>query len=93
VPADTVLESNERSLPVGSAPVEEAGLDFRAARPIGPAKLDDCFTGLTRDPDGRTRVRVGDAATLWVDESYPYLMVFTGDALPMSRAAVSRSSR
>ena len=82
LPADTVLESNERSLPVGSAPVEEAALDFRAARPIGPAKLDHCFTGLARDADGRARVRVGGAATLWVDESYPYLMVFTGDALP-----------
>jgi aldose 1-epimerase len=23
-----------------------------------------------------------DATTLWADESYPYLMIFTGDGLP-----------
>jgi aldose 1-epimerase len=82
LPADTVLEADERGLPVGSASVQEAGLDFRAPKPIGAAKLDHCFTDLERDEDGRARVRVGDATTLWVDESYRYLMVFTGDPLP-----------
>jgi aldose 1-epimerase len=80
VPAETVLESNERGLPVGEAPV--AGeLDFREARPIGSTVLDHCFTGLDRDPDGRARVRLG-GTTLWVEESWPYVMVFTGDPLP-----------
>jgi len=80
VPADTVLESNERGLPVGSGPV--AGeLDFRKSRPIGSTQLDHCFTALERDGDGRARVLAG-GTTLWVDESYPYLMVFTGDPLP-----------
>ena len=80
VPAATVLESNDRGLPVGESPV--AGeLDFREARQIGPTVLDHCFTGLDRDPDGRARVRLGET-TLWVDERWPYLMVFTGDPLP-----------
>jgi aldose 1-epimerase len=80
VPAATVLESNERGLPVGESPV--AGeLDFREPRQIGATVLDHCFTGLARDPDRRARVRVGDT-TLWVDESWPYVMVFTGDPLP-----------
>jgi aldose 1-epimerase len=80
VPARAVLESNERGLPVGKAAV--AGeLDFREPRPVGGTKLDHCFTDLVRDPDGRAVVRVGETA-VWVDESYPYLMVFTGDPLP-----------
>jgi aldose 1-epimerase len=81
VPAATVLESNERGLPVGSSSVEDADLDFREPRPIGSVKLDHCFTDLEREVDDRARVRVG-ATTLWADESYPYLMVFTGDGLP-----------
>ena len=44
-------------------------------------RLDHCFTDLERDEDGLARVEL-DGTTLWVDESYPYLMVFTGDALP-----------
>ena len=45
-------------------------------------QLDHCFTDLSRDDDGRGRIELGGRATLWVDESYPYVMVFTGDALP-----------
>ena len=45
-------------------------------------QLDHCFTDLSRDGDGRARVELGGRAALWVDESYPYVMVFTGDALP-----------
>ena len=53
----------------------------------GIAHSGDAFTDLARDDDGRARVRLrdpdGDAAvTLWVDESYRYLMLFTGDTLP-----------
>jgi aldose 1-epimerase len=81
VPAETVLQADERGLPVGRSAVVDAGLDFREARPIGSTRLDHCFTGLERDEDGRARVHFG-ATTLWVDESYPYLMVFTGDGLP-----------
>ena len=93
VPAATVLVADERGLPVGSADVADEGLDFREPRPIGPARLDHCFTGLERDSAGRAQVRVG-ATTLWADESYPYLMVFTGDPLPdVARRAASPSSR
>ena len=49
--------------------------------------LDNCFTDLERDDDGLARVELrnpesGAALALWVDETYPYLMVFTGDPLP-----------
>jgi len=80
VSAATVLESNERGLPVGESAVE-GELDFRERRPIGLTVLDHCFSGLARGADGRARVRLG-ATTLWVDEAWPYVMVFTGDPLP-----------
>jgi aldose 1-epimerase len=87
VPARTVLLSDERGLPVSSAPVEEAGLDFRPPRPIGETILDHAFADLERDEDGLARVRLRDpdsgaGVTLWVDESYGYVMLFTGDPLP-----------
>jgi len=81
VPAATVLVTDERGLPVRRAAVAEEGLDFCEARPIGPARLDHCFTDLERDERGRAAARMG-TTTLWVDESFPYLMVFTGDGLP-----------
>jgi len=83
----TVLESDERSLPVGTRPVDGTDYDFRVPRPIGSTKLDNAFTDLERDDDGRARVELHDPAsgralTLWADASYPYLQVFTGDPLP-----------
>ena len=80
LPARTVLESDERGIPVSSSPVE-GELDFRTPRAVGNLQLDHCFTDLEREEDGLARVRV-DETTLWVDTSYSYLMVFTGDALP-----------
>jgi aldose 1-epimerase len=81
VPARAVLSADERGIPVGSVPVEGTELDFRKPKPIGGARLDHCFTDLDRGEDGRASVEVGET-TLWADESYPYLMVFTGDGLP-----------
>lgn len=86
-PASTVLHSNERGIPTGATPVEGTDHDFRHPRPIGTTRLDHCFTDLERDADGRARVELrnpdaGRRVTLWVDEGYPYLMLFTGDPLP-----------
>ena len=81
VPAATVLEADERGIPVGAGPVKAAGVDFREPRAIGATRLDHCFTDLDRGEDGRARVTIGET-TLWADESYPYLMIFTGDGLP-----------
>ena len=86
VPAQVVGFSDERGLPVGSESVEGTEYDFRAGRVIGGTVLDHAYSGLQRGPDGRASVLLddpdtGSALTLWVDESYPYLMVFTGDPL------------
>jgi aldose 1-epimerase len=87
VPGRTVLSSDERGIPVGAESVDGTACDFRRPRAIGDVKLDTAFTNLERDEDGLARVelrnpRDGRGLTLWVDESYPYLMVFSGDPLP-----------
>ena len=85
-PARTVLEADDRGIPVGRASVAGTEYDFREPRPIGATRLDHAFTDLDRDGDGLARVRLVDPGTdtelvLWVDESYRYLMLFTGDPL------------
>jgi aldose 1-epimerase len=82
VPAGIALISDERSIPIGRQPVDGTELDFRRSKPIGSVQLDHCFTDLERDSDGRASVELGGRATLWVDASFPHVMVFTGDGLP-----------
>jgi aldose 1-epimerase len=86
-PGRRVLVHDERDLPIGSEDVEGTEYDFTSERPIGTTKLDNAFTDLERDDDGIARVTLrdpdaGTGVTLWVDELYPYLMLFTGDPLP-----------
>ena len=85
-PGRTVLHSDGRGIPVGAQSVEHTDFDFRRARPIGETQLDNCFTDLERDQNGIASVELrdpdGGGPTLWVDESHPYLMLFTGDPLP-----------
>jgi aldose 1-epimerase len=86
-PGKTVIVSDERGLPTGTAPVEGTELDFLRPRPIGSIKLDNAFTDWERDEDGLARVELRDpnrnaAVTLWLDGAHQYVMIFTGDALP-----------
>jgi aldose 1-epimerase len=86
-PGGTVLQFDGRGVPVSTAPVEGTEYDFRQPRAIGETKLDNAFTDLERGDDGLARVEVrqpdnGTELTLWLDESYPYLQLFTGDSQP-----------
>jgi aldose 1-epimerase len=86
-PGATVLSEDKRGIPRGREPVDGTPYDFRRPREIGATKLDDAFTDLVRGTDGRARVELRDpksraGLTLWVDERYRYLQLFTGDPLP-----------
>jgi aldose 1-epimerase len=86
VPAATRLHVDERGLPTGASPIEGTELDFRTGRRIGDTVLDTPMTDLQRDPDGTASVHLRDPASghgvrLWLDRSYPWLQVFTGDTL------------
>ena len=90
VPGRTVLRSNERGLPIGADTVAGTEYDFRQPRRIGSTTLDHAFTDLERDEDGLARVVLRDPdhdtqVSLWVNQSYRYLMLFSGDPLPNVR--------
>ena len=87
VPARTVLHSDEQGIPTGSGAVDGTEYDFSQPRAIGATKLDTAFTDLERDQDGLARVELrhpdhDGGLTLWVDERYSYLMLYTGDDRP-----------
>jgi aldose 1-epimerase len=89
VPARSVLQSDERGLPVATETAEGTEYDFQRPRRIGSTTLDHAFTDLDRDQDGLARVELRDPdrgmqVSLWVDKSYPYVMIFSGDTLPNS---------
>ncbi len=83
VPAETRQLVDERSLPVGTAPVSWDH-DFRTGRLIGSLELDDAYTDLIRGGDGLAVVRVegqSSAVEMWLDDSFAWVQVFTGDTL------------
>jgi aldose 1-epimerase len=87
VPATEYLVTDARGIPTGRATVKGTPFDFRSERVIGDLVIDHAFTGLARDPEGCARVELGSAdarrrVTVWLDASYGYVQVFTGDTLP-----------
>ena len=86
-PGRTVFHFDDHGLPLREEPVDGTEYDFRTARAIGATKLDNAYTDLERDSDGVACVELrrpdgGASVSLWVDETYPYLQLFTGDPLP-----------
>ena len=88
LPAQTHVPVDERLLPAGNpVPVAGTELDFRHARAIGPLALDTCFADLARDAEGIARVVLSAPSqdrrlTLWMDERFRFVQVYTGDTLP-----------
>ncbi|HEX8769583.1 MAG TPA: aldose 1-epimerase family protein, partial [Acidimicrobiales bacterium] len=91
VPAETVLETDDRGIPTGSSSaVDGTDFDLRRGPPVAHRQFDHCFTGLARDDDGLARATLAAAdgssrLTLWADAAFGYLMVFTGDTLAPQR--------
>jgi aldose 1-epimerase len=88
LPARVRLPVDDRLLPAGAAvAVEDSDVDFRTRRPIGEVRVDACFTELERSAAGVARVRLASATggrrvTLWMDEHFRYVQVYTADAVP-----------
>ena len=87
VPGRSYLSADDQGIPIQALPVQDTRFDFLAPRELGATELDTGYCDLVRDPEGLARVRVAAAggerrATLWLDQTYPYLMLFTGDSLP-----------
>lgn len=88
VPAGQLVEFADR-LPTGRIIDVPPEVDFRKSRDVEATLLNHCYTGLSRDRDGFARVRAG-SVELWMDGNFPYVVVYTGDALgPRARAAIA----
>lgn len=88
LPASEWMRTDLRLIPAGRVGVENTAWDFRAPRTIGAQVLDHTFTTLTRDADGRARVRLARgerAVTLWMDEQFHFIQLFTGETLAPAR--------
>lgn len=93
LPASTRLTVDDRKLPVSSVPVADTDHDFRLARPLHGAVLDDCYGDLEK-PDGCVTVSLTDPATgqgaeLWGDSRVHWLQIYTGDDGPTPRRSVA----
>lgn len=87
LPATEVLAvTPDRLIPTDLVPVDAEDprrFDFRTARQIGDAEIDHAYSGLLRDADGRSTVRVTDAAGQGVamswDAACAWVQVHTAD--------------
>lgn len=98
MPAETQALVDERKLPIGSMPVADSDQDFRVARPLSGAVLDDAFGDLTHDEfeDGSARVSVtlrdpsaNTGILLWGDRGVRWLQVYTADDSNRPRRSVA----
>lgn len=85
VPSGCKIDVDGQGRPTRTG-VAGSGLDFRTPRLIEDLHLDTCFGDLGAGADGRTSVVLASpdgsvAVTLWMDRSFAYVMVFTGDTL------------
>jgi aldose 1-epimerase len=90
VPASKRLVTDERGLPKGATLVAGSEFDFGDGHAVGSTRLDTAFTDLARDVDGIARVEldgiVDRGVTVWMDERFGYVMVYTADTVePSSR--------
>ncbi|RKS77539.1 aldose 1-epimerase [Motilibacter peucedani] len=88
IPAATWLPVDATMVPVGRAPVSGSAYDVEGA--LGERSINTTFTDLRRDSDGmaRTVLEAGDGqrtVTLWQDESFPYVLVYTADEVGQGR--------
>ncbi len=77
-------------IPTGRVlPTAGTEVDFSKLRKVGPTEINHCLMSLKRDPDGLARARLrnpsnGLEMTLWMDQVFDFIVVYTGDAIPAS---------
>lgn len=81
ISAKTQLVNNEQQIPIG---LEEAMI-INPAPNFENLHLDDCFTDLIRNEEGKATTAInhtdGSSVELWQDSKFKYLMVYTNRTL------------
>jgi len=88
IPASELIEFGPDLLPTGKVmPVAGTPWDHRKSAPISDKKFNHCFTGIVRESDGCAWTilkskKTGEQVCVWMDKSFDYLVVYTGDNIP-----------
>lgn len=85
LPFESVLEM-ERFIPTGKIlNSARAGFDYYSPTRIGSTVFNSCFLKPEPDCDGLISVKMrgnGKMVTVWMDNSLPYVVIYTGENLP-----------
>jgi aldose 1-epimerase len=88
IPASSYLRVTTRMIPfLPAVAVDRGPYDFRTLKQVGSTVLDTCFTDLTPDGDGLTRIKLRgfrEEVVVFMDSAFKYLQVYSGDTLPAS---------
>jgi aldose 1-epimerase len=87
IPAEYVLRTDERQIPVGRLPVAGTAFDLRRLRPLGELRLDHGFADLTGSAAVLNTAR--RRLELHWDSAFRYLQVFTPPGITPGRNAVA----
>lgn len=84
--AATRFETNVRSIPVGTAAVAGTLFDLSRSPVLGDLDIDAGYKDIAQDHDGLRRTHLtapdGSRTTMWQDESFPYVQIFTPRNFP-----------
>ncbi|MGR2753625.1 aldose 1-epimerase family protein [Agromyces arachidis] len=90
--AESHIEVDDRLLPTGEVHVGGTEWDFREGRRVGDVKLDDAF-GELASVDGTVEHTLtapdGRSVSVWADDEFAYVQVFTTDGYPGESTAVA----
>jgi aldose 1-epimerase len=91
IPAREVLVVDDKQVPIGARSVAKSEHDLRRGKRLRSTRFDDGFTGLiTENGRGSAELRTpAGGATLWFDETYQFLQVFTVDGLTPNQSGVA----
>lgn len=81
--AKTVLEVNERQLPIGKSATAGTYFDLSEGVQLKRGHIDHGFTDLTRDENGLAHTTLtspkGEVIDVWQDQNFGHLVLFTPD--------------
>ena len=90
--AATVTLVDDRQIPIGKLPTTNSKYDLRAGRRVADLDLDENFTDLKFDQDGKAhtylRTIEGKGLDIWQDSHFRHVVLFTPDFFPSADGPV-----
>lgn len=90
LPMQSILEFDDVLIPTGEVlPVEDTAFDFTEAHTIGETRFNTCYLDPVRDTEGETHITLSSpetnrSTTVWMDDSFGFVVLYSGDPLPDS---------